>query len=138
MGIIFNPQPNPTQTQPNTHSARAVMDELYATDVVVHGGGGEDIHGLKKYKQYVSELLSAIPDFHFTINDMVVEGDKVAVRFTTSGTHKGEYMGVPPTNKKITGWVISIDRIVDGKIVERWERADTLSTMQQVVVSLLK
>ncbi len=111
-----------------------VMDEFYATDLVVHGGGGQDIRGLADYKQYVSEILSAIADFHMTIDDMVVEGDKVAVRFTGTGTHTGEYMGAPPTNEKMTTWAISIDRIVNGKIAERWERTDTLGMMQQLGV----
>jgi len=66
-----------------------------------------------------------------TIHDMVVEGDKVALHWKLTGTHKCEYMGHPPTNKKVTGWAISIDRIAGGKIVERRERLDTLGYMQQ-------
>jgi len=74
----------------------AVMDELYATDIVYHSSTGRDIRGIKDYKQHVSEFYSAFPDLHFTIDDMVVEGDKVAVRFTLTGTHKGEFMGASP------------------------------------------
>jgi predicted ester cyclase len=73
----------------------AVMDELYATDFVFHGISGNDIHGLKNYKQHFSEVFSAY-DFHETINDMFVEGDKVATRITWTGTNKGEYTGRPP------------------------------------------
>jgi steroid delta-isomerase-like uncharacterized protein len=111
-----------------------VMDELYATNFVIHQSNGQETRGLKNYKQYVSELISAIPDFHFTLDDVVAEGNKVAVHFTATGTHKGNYMGVPPTNKKVTMWVISIDQIADGKIAERWERTDTLGMMQQLGV----
>jgi len=57
-------------------------------------------------------------DVHFTLDDMIVEGDKVAVRHTFSGTHKGESMGIPPTNKKVTIWEIDIIRIAGGKFVE--------------------
>jgi len=108
------------------------IDELFATDYVEHGGTGEDIHGIKDYKKSISDIFSAFPDIHFTINDMVVEGDKVAVRFTFSGTHKGEFMGVSPTNKKVTMWGIYIDRVAGGKFVESWVRYDTLGLMQQL------
>jgi len=110
----------------------AAIDELCATNVVYHSGSGEEIHGIKGFKQYMSEFFSAFPDNHFTINDMVVEGDKAAVRWTMTGTHKGKFSGVPPTNKKITMWGIAIDRIAGGKFVETWERFDTLGFMQQL------
>jgi len=115
-------------------AAMAVIDELCATNIVYHGGGGEEIRGLKDYKQSTSESYKVSPDLHFTIDDMVVEGDKVAVRFTLTGTHKGEFMGRPPTNKKLTMWGINIYRVVGGKFVEGWERADTLGSMQQLGV----
>jgi predicted ester cyclase len=110
----------------------AAIDELFATDYVEHGGGGEETHGLKDYKQSISELFSAFPDIHFTLDDMVVEGDKAAVCFTFSGTHKGEFKGILPTGKKWKMWGIYIDRIVGGKFVESWVRYDTLGWMQQL------
>jgi len=113
-------------------AAMAVIDELGATDCVYHSASGEEIHGLKGFKKSMSEFYSAFPDNHFTINDMVAEGDKVAVRWTLTGTHKGKFIGVPPTNKKITMWGIAIDRIAGGKFVETWERFDTLGFMQQL------
>jgi len=113
-------------------SAMAVMDEIYATDIVGHGGSGVDIHGLKDYKQSVSDVFNAFPDFHETIDDMVAEGDKVAIRTTWTGTHKGEFRGIAPTNKKVTMWEITIYRIVGGKFVEEWARYDSLGFMQQL------
>jgi len=113
-------------------AAMAVIDELYATDLVYHSSTGRDIRGIKDYKQHVSDMYSAFPDFHFTIDDMVVEGDKVAVRLTATGTHKGEFRGIPPTNKKVTMWEIQIDRVAGGKFVEGWSRYDTLGLMQQL------
>ena len=115
-------------------AAMAVIDELCATNIIYHGGGGEEIRGLKDYKQSTSEMYNASPDVHFTIDDMVAEEDKVAVRFTLTGTHTGEFMGRPPTNKKLTGWGINIYRVVGGKFVEGWERSDTLGLMQQLGV----
>jgi len=113
-------------------AAMAVIDELCDTNIVYHGGGGEEIRGLKGFKQSMSEFYSAFPDNHFTIDDMVAEGDKVLVRWTMTGTHKGKFSGIPPTNKKVTIWGIAIDRIVGGKSVETWERFDTLGMMQQL------
>ena len=113
-------------------AAMAVIDELYATDLVYHSSTGRNIRGIKDYKQHVSDMYSAFPDFHFTIDDMVVEGDKVAVRLTATGTHKGEFRGIPPTNKKVTVWEIQIDRVAGGKFVEGWSRYDTLGLMQQL------
>jgi len=116
-------------------AAMTVMDEFYATDVVFHSGTGEDVRGLKDYKQHNSEFYDAFPDIHWTINDMIVEGNNKAARFTLTGTHKGTFRGIPPTNKKVTGWVISITRRnASGKIVEEWHRYDTLGLMQQLGV----
>jgi predicted ester cyclase len=108
------------------------IDELVAIDYVEHDGTGEETHGLKDYKKSISELFSAFPDIHLTLDDMVVEGDKVVARFTFSGTHKGVFMGMPPTNKKWTMWGIYIDRIAGGKFVESWVRYDTMGFMQQL------
>jgi steroid delta-isomerase-like uncharacterized protein len=115
-------------------AAMAVIDEMYATGVVYHRSTGEDIRGIKGYKQFTDEFFNAFPDNQLAIDDMIVEGDKVATRWTWTGTHKGEYGGIPPTNKKVTMWVISIDHVADGKVVEEWERSDTLGFMQQLGV----
>jgi len=110
----------------------AEIDETCATNVVFHSGMGRDIRALKDFKQFFSAYYDAFPDIHWTIDDMVVEGDKVAVRWTLTGTQKGEFMGIPPTNKKVTVWGIEIDRVVGGKLVEVWARVDTLGLMQQL------
>ena len=115
-------------------AAMAVIDECYAPKVVVYGASGLVFHGLKDFKQYISEFYNAFPDFHFTIDDMVVEGDKVAIRETITGTHKGAFMGIPPTNKKVTMWALEINRVSGGKIVEARGRFDTLGLMQQLGV----
>jgi steroid delta-isomerase-like uncharacterized protein len=112
-------------------AAMAVMDEFYATDVVVHSD--EDIRGLKDYKQSTSELFSAFPDAHWTIEDMIVEGNRKAIRFTMTGTHRGEFMGIPATNKKVTIRMIHLShRNAGGKVVEEWEMYDALGAMQQL------
>jgi steroid delta-isomerase-like uncharacterized protein len=115
-------------------AAMAAIDETVATNCVFHGATGEDVRGLKKIKQVMSEFYDAFPDVHHTIDDMIVEGDKIVVRFTYTGTHKGEIVGIPPTNKKVTVSGIDIFRFSGDKRVEGWERFDTLGLMQQLGV----
>ncbi len=115
-------------------AALAVVDELYAIDFIYHSSTGREMRGIKEYKQHISEFGSAFPDLHFTIEDMVAEGDKVALRLTMTCTNKGAFMGIPPTNKKIVAWEIEIDRFAGGKFVESWSRYDTLGLMQQLGV----
>ena len=83
---------------------------------------------------------SAFPDLHMTIDDMVAEGDRVAYRWTVRGTHRGAHtqLGIAPTGKQVTGWGMSIDRIVGGKIVETWNRYDSLGLMQQLEAVTIK
>ena len=114
--------------------AMAVIDDLCAADYIFHSGSGEEMHGLKDLKQSFSAFFSAFPDAHFTIDDMIVEGDKATIRMTMTATHKGEFMGIPPSNKTVTVWAISIDRVANGKFAESWERYDTLGLMQQLGV----
>ena len=109
-----------------------MIDELYAIDIVYHSSTGREIRGIKDYKQHVNDFYSAFPDLHFTIEDMFVEGDKVAMRLTGSGTNKGELRGIPPTNKKVTVSMIEIYHFAGGKFVEGWSRYDTLGMMQQL------
>jgi len=90
------------------------------------------IPALKDFKQMESEMYDAFPDMHVTIDDMVAEGDKVAARTTWTGTHKGEFMGVPPTNKKVTFSLIVIDRFAGGKVVEDHGQFDALGLMRQL------
>jgi steroid delta-isomerase-like uncharacterized protein len=113
----------------------AVTDELYSDDFVLHSATGEDIRGRKAVKKYMDEIFSAFPDIHLKLDDVVAEGDKAAVRFTVTGTHKGKFMDIPATNKKVTMWSIQIDRIARGKFVEGWERTDILGLMQQLGVA---
>ena len=111
----------------------AVVDELYAPNFISHGLP-EVAPDREGYKQFVAMGRTALPDFHTTIEDIIAEGDKVVQRFTARGTHKGEYMGIPPTGKQVTITGIAIDRIVGSKIVENWANMDMLGMMVLGVV----
>ena len=113
-------------------AAMAVIDELYDASIVLHCPHGKDIHGLKDFKQANDESFNEIPDAHSTIDDMIVEGNKVAVRLTMTGTITGKMGDTGSTNKKVTISQIIIDRIAGGKFVEEWVRYDTYGFMQQL------
>jgi predicted ester cyclase len=79
--------------------------------------------------------LDAIPDFRVTIEDLVAEGEKVAVRRTYEGTHRGgPLLGIPATGKRSQFGGISIFRLANGRIAEHWEQLDRLALMQQLGV----
>lgn len=109
---------------------QAVLDELYATDFVLHIP--LQLNGLERLKPYMSRLFIAFPDYHAIVEDMVAEGDKVATRLTASGTHQGEFLGIAPTGKQMTWTLTHINRIVGGKVVEGWQMTDRLDLLQQM------
>jgi predicted ester cyclase len=73
-------------------------------------------------------------DTHFTIEDVIAEGDKVVTRWTARGTHKGELQGIPPTGKQVVVTGIVINRLVNGKLEEGWSNFDALGMLQQLGV----
>jgi predicted ester cyclase len=79
-------------------------------------------------------LLRGLPDLHLTIEDLIAEGDKVVMRASVTGTHQGEYMGLPPTGKSITYNEIFIFRFAGGRIAEMWGVVDVFSQMKQLGV----
>ena len=89
---------------------------------------------LVEHKEDIYAFLGAFPDLHITVEDLIAEGDKIVGRVTLTGTHQGELMGIPATGKKVSFSEILIARISNGKVVEQWEVADTMSMMQQLGV----
>ena len=110
-----------------------LIDELFATNYVLHGSGGQDLNA-EGTKQMLSMYFNAFPDLHGTIEDLFAAGDRVATRSIMRGTHRGEMMGIPPTEKSIAVALLSIDRIVDGKFVESWHLTDQVLMLQQLGV----
>jgi steroid delta-isomerase-like uncharacterized protein len=90
--------------------------------------------GVEGFKQITAMFRAAFPDFHVTIEDELAAGDKVASRGYFSGTHKGEFMGVPATGKSIRVSYIDIWAVENGKLKENWVQMDMLGMMQQLGV----
>ena len=84
------------------------------------------------HKQLLATITRAFPDLHHDIKDMVAEGDKVAVRHIVTGTHKGEFQGIPPSGRKLSLDEMAFLTIIDGRITEGWITSDTMSFMQQI------
>jgi steroid delta-isomerase-like uncharacterized protein len=90
--------------------------------------------GLEGAKAAHRIMVAGFPDYQTLIEDMISEGDKVAARIKMTGTHTGEFMGVPPTGRRISFTGIYLARIANGKIVEHWGEEDTVSLLQQLGV----
>jgi predicted ester cyclase len=105
------------------------VDRIFDSNYVQHIPG---VPPNMSVKQIFAALRAAIPDFQTTIEDLIAEGDKVAVRISWQGTHKGELMGIPPTGKHVKVTEMQIYRMANGKIVERWVETDVFGMMQQL------
>jgi steroid delta-isomerase-like uncharacterized protein len=105
-----------------------VANELVHPDYVVPGVG----QGPEAVKSNVATFREAFPDLVWTIDDMIAEGDRVAIRLTLRGTHRGQFRGVPPTGKRITLREMVFWRIVDGKLRAGWFQADMLGLRSQL------
>jgi steroid delta-isomerase-like uncharacterized protein len=109
----------------------AAVDELLADDFAPHtwqstGDGKGDL------KRAIERVSKGLADGQFTIEDIIAEGDRVAVRVTAQATQVGEFMGLPPSGKTYTIGEIHIFRIRDGKVVEHWHQFDQLGLMRQL------
>jgi len=112
-----------------------IFDEIVAPDVLIHMPlAVQAPQPQEAFRQLWAMLLRGLPDLHLTIEDLIAEGDKVVMRATVTGTHQGEYMGLPPTGKSITYNEIFIWRLAGGRITEMWGVVDVFSQMQQLGV----
>ena len=111
------------------------MDEFdlyFSPDVVNHSIPPDLPPGIEGRKLFMSTFLNAFPDLHFTIDDLVAEGDKLVTRWTSTGTHLNDLMGIPPTGKSAIVTGIAIDRFENGRSVENWVVFDQMGLMQQL------
>jgi steroid delta-isomerase-like uncharacterized protein len=105
---------------------------VFAANAVIHNSGAPDPLNVEGFKQFGGVFRTAFPDGKLTIDDLIVEGDKVVSRVIYRGTHTGDMMGIPPTGKPVTVSAILIDQFADGKIVESWRLFDQMAMMQQL------
>ncbi len=109
-----------------------LLDRTLAPDWAEHPLAPGQAAGRDGYKPIVEFFRAALPDVHFTNEDIIVAGDKVVVRSLVQGTHRGLFLGVPATGRPVTFSTIDIHRIADGLIVESWHIEDFFSLFQQI------
>ena len=108
------------------------FEELCAPDYACHSAGSPTPLSREQHKQEVLVFYAAFPDLHHLFEDMIAEGDRVAVRMTYEGTHKGSFQGIPPTGKRVSFPGILILRIAGGKVAEMWRCIDLLELLRQL------
>jgi steroid delta-isomerase-like uncharacterized protein len=108
------------------------LPELCAEDIVDHEAPPEMPQGIEGVRAFVGMFREGFPDLKATVEDAFEAGDRVAVRVKFTGTHEGEFMGVPPSGNRIEIDTIDIVRIADGKAVEHWGVTDNMALMQQI------
>ena len=109
------------------------VEEFCAQDFVDHEEGPPGTpDGIEGVKAFVKMFRDGFPDMRTSLEDVLEDGDEVAARVKMTGTHGGEFMGVPPSGNRVEIEWIDIVRIVDGKAVEHWGVTDNMSLMQQI------
>lgn len=110
----------------------AVADELYSPNFICHFVAGTEWRGVAGIKTAVASHRTSFPDWNERVDDIVAEGDRVVIRFTSTGTQRGVFAGLAPTGRRVTIQEIAIFRVVGGKIAEQWGMPDSQSLMEQL------
>ena len=109
-----------------------LFNEVVAPDSVDHDPGPGQGAGPEGFRQFFSELRSAFPDLNIEVEHMVTDDDNVAFAYTMTGTHQGDFMGVPATGRRVSARGMQIGRFENGKLVERWGSSDELGILKQL------
>ena len=115
----------------NRHNPDAI-DELLSPDYLNHAAVAEHQRGIAGAKHILNWLMAAFPDTRFDIEDIISDRDMVAIRGTASGTHEGEFAGIPPTGKRFAVQQVHWLRVAEGKVAEHWAVRDDLGMMRQL------
>jgi steroid delta-isomerase-like uncharacterized protein len=110
----------------------AVVDAFFAEDFVSHNNPPGFPPGREGVKRFFEMFRAAFPDVTVAIDELVAEGDRVAVATTFTGTHQGELMGVAPTGRRVSVTGIDVVRVVDGRIAEHRGLTDIVGLMRQL------
>ena len=112
----------------------SVADEVIAPDFINHAAPPGSNRGPESMRQLITMLSTAFPDMHYTVEELVAEGDTVVTRVTMSGTHRGPFQGMPPTGRSVRQAQMHFIRFRDGKAVEHRAVRDDLGVMRQLGV----
>ena len=110
------------------------VHRLMASDGIIHhlDESGEDAHGADEFLVFFNRFRGAFPDIHFQVQDVVASGEKIACRWTCTGTHRGDHLGMPATGRPVHFEGMCIVRVADGKLAEGWNVWDTAAMNRQL------
>ena len=111
-----------------------LVEEFFTEDYVQHITGQPTTTGTEAVRAAIVMSRNSYPDFRLSIDDFVAEGDRVAARWSWSGTHEGDFSGIPPTGKKVSQSGTTFYRLEKGRIAEVWFLGDMMGLMQQLGV----
>lgn len=115
----------------------SLIDDVVTDDFVCHHvAGGQELHGADGYKPRIEELRSAFPDLHMTQDTLIVDGEMGACHYNWTGTHGGEFMGIPATKKQIDTNSLTMMRMDGDKMAEMWVYGDSRGLMEQLGVEM--
>ena len=110
------------------------IDEFYVLDAIDHSAPPGLPAGIEGFRLKIGMLTNAFPDLNITYDFVIADGDMVGGRFSLTGTHQGDFAGIPATGKQISVTGHDYVRMVDGKVAEHWVEMDTMTMMQQLGV----
>lgn len=114
-------------------ASEKLAHELVSPEAIFHvPGRPEPMVGPSGYLVIVGMMRGGFPDIQWTVEELISEGDKVAARFTMRGTHRGHFMGIPPTERPITVQALNIYHLKDGKIIKEYGSPDMLGLLAQI------
>jgi steroid delta-isomerase-like uncharacterized protein len=116
----------------NQRDMQAEADVLAPGYVAHVPGAPGPLEGLEAWRQFTAPFTEAFPDLRLTVQDIAAEGDTIAARVAFRGTHRGEFLGIPPTDKEVAFSSMEFNRVVDGKVEEHWVELDVFGLMQQL------
>jgi predicted ester cyclase len=108
-----------------------VFDELVSPDAVDHSGPAP-VNGVEGFKSRTRGIHAAFTDIEVVVEDLLVDGDKLAWRWRLTAIHSSPFLGVAPTGRRVTMTGMNIQRIANGMVVEHWSNADQLGLLRQV------
>lgn len=109
-----------------------LIPDLFSEDFVGHFPGGNTVRGREGLAAEVIAHREAFPDWTEVVDDAIIDGDRVAIRFTSRGTNRGDFLGRPPTGAGVEISEVAMFRLIDGKIAEQWVYPDLLSLQRQL------
>lgn len=112
------------------------LGEVFAVDAVDHDPAPGQGPGAEGFRQFFTQLGTAFPDAQIEPQSLVADDEQVAIAYTLTGTHQGDFLGVAATGRRIEVRGVQVGRFADGKIVERWGSSDELGILEQIGASV--